>query len=196
MRGSCCASVPSSSGNNALNGRSTAAAITLYGFLACSRWPCSPWLRRFLQSGNDNVAEDIVNWLGVTGTAAKVVTDAVEAASKSATVASVIGIVGLVWVGSSFAVAIAHAYNEAWAVPARVNFERLKGLGWLAGGGPPARGRRLHHRRANHAARARRSARPAVGRGRQHRAVAVDVVGPAQPAGCRGARCCPRRPRR
>ena len=31
--------------------------------------------------------------------------------------ASVVGIVGLVWVGSSFAVAIANAYNEAWRVP-------------------------------------------------------------------------------
>ena len=47
--------------------------------------------------------------------------------------ASVVGVVGLVWVGSSFAVAIAHAYNEAWRVPTRVNYERLKGLGWLAG---------------------------------------------------------------
>jgi membrane protein len=119
---------------NALNGRATAAAITLYGFLALFALAVlAVAVVGFLSSGNDNVAEDIVNWLGVTGTAAKVVTDAVEAASQSARVASIVGIVGLVWVGSSFAVAIAHAYNEAWRVPTRVNFERLKGLGWLAG---------------------------------------------------------------
>lgn len=119
---------------NALNGRATAAAITLYGFLALFALAVLAVAAvGFVSSGNDNVAEDIVNWLGVTGTAAKVVTDAVQAASSSARVASVIGIVGLVWVGSSFAVAIAHAYNQAWAVPARVNFERLKGLAWLAG---------------------------------------------------------------
>jgi membrane protein len=119
---------------NALNGRATAAAITLYGFLALFALAVlAVAVVGFVSSGNDHVAEDIVNWLGVTGTAAKVVTDAVKAASESARVASVVGIVGLIWVGSSFAVAIAHAYNEAWRVPARVNFERLKGLGWLAG---------------------------------------------------------------
>ena len=119
---------------NALNGRATAAAITLYGFLALFALAVlAVAIVGFVESGNDHVAEDIVNWLGVTGTAAKVVTDAVKAASESARVASVIGIVGLVWVGSSFAVAIAHAYNEAWRVPTRVNNERLKGLGWLAG---------------------------------------------------------------
>ena len=118
---------------NALNGRATAAAITLYGFLALFALAVlAVAIVGFVSSGNDNVAEDIVNWLGVTGTAAKVVTDAVNAASGSARVASVVGIVGLIWVGSSFAVAIAHAYNEAWQVPARVNSERLKGLGWLA----------------------------------------------------------------
>jgi membrane protein len=119
---------------NALNGRATAAAITLYGFLALFALAVlAVAIVGFVESGNDHVAEDIVNWLGVTGTAAKVVTDAVKAASESARVASVVGIVGLVWVGSSFAVAIAHAYNEAWRVPTRVNFERLKGLGWLLG---------------------------------------------------------------
>jgi membrane protein len=119
---------------DALNGRATAAAITLYGFLALFALAVlAVAVVGFVEAGNDHVAEDIVNWLGVTGTAQKVVTDAVKAASESARVASVIGIVGLVWVGSSFAVAIAHAYNEAWRVPTRVNFERLKGLGWLVG---------------------------------------------------------------
>jgi membrane protein len=119
---------------NELNGRATAAAITLYGFLALFALAVlAVAIVGFVSSGNDHVAEDIVNWLGVSGTAAKVVTDAVDAASGSARVASVVGIVGLIWVGSSFAVAIAHAYNEAWRVPGRVNYERLKGLGWLAG---------------------------------------------------------------
>jgi membrane protein len=119
---------------NELNGRATAAAITLYGFLALFALAVlAVAIVGFVESGNEHVAEDLVNWLGVTGTAAKVVTDAVKAASESARVASVIGIVGLVWVGSSFAVAIAHAYDEAWRVPTRVNYERLKGLGWLIG---------------------------------------------------------------
>jgi membrane protein len=119
---------------NALNGRATAAAITLYGFLALFALAVlAVAIVGFVSEGHEDVASDIVNWLGVTGTAAKVVTDAVDAASKSARVASVVGVVGLIWVGSSFAVAIAHAYNEAWRVPTRVNYERLKGLGWLGG---------------------------------------------------------------
>ncbi len=117
-----------------LNGRATAAAITLYGFLALFALAVlAVAIVGFLSTGNDHVAQDIVNWLGVTGSAAKTVTDAVETAQSSARVASVIGIVGLVWVGSSFAVAIATAYNIAWRVPPRVSRERLVGLGWLAG---------------------------------------------------------------
>jgi membrane protein len=117
-----------------LNGRATAAAITLYGFLALFALAVlAVAIVGFLSTGNDHVAEDIVNWLGVTGSAANTVTDAVNTAQSSARVASVVGIVGLVWVGSSFAVAIATAYNIAWRVPPRVSRERLVGLGWLAG---------------------------------------------------------------
>ena len=38
-----------------------------------------------------------------------------------------------------------------------------------------------------------RAARRPGERGREHGAVAVDVVGAAQPTACRGGRCCPRR---
>ena len=62
-------------------------------------------------------------------------TDAVKAAQHSAKVASVVGVVGLVWVGSSFAVSVASAYDVAWGVPSRATRARLVGLGWLAGGG-------------------------------------------------------------
>jgi membrane protein len=59
----------------------------------------------------------------------------VDTASKSARLASAVGFVGLVWTGSSFAVAIGHAYDVAWKVPQRVARERIRGLGWLAGAG-------------------------------------------------------------
>lgn len=116
------------------NGRATAAAITLYGFLALfALCALAAAIVGILATGNDNVAEDIVNFLGIHGDAAKMVTDAVQTAQHSAKVASVVGVVGLIWVGSSFAVAVASAYNVAWGVEARVSRERLKGLGWLAG---------------------------------------------------------------
>jgi membrane protein len=120
---------------NELNGRATAAAITLYGFLALfALCVLAVAIVGFLQRNNDNVADDIVNYLGLRGTAARTVTDAVETAAKSAKVASVVGIVGLIWVGSSFAVSVASAYDIAWGVTPRLARERLVGLGWLAGG--------------------------------------------------------------
>jgi uncharacterized BrkB/YihY/UPF0761 family membrane protein len=119
-----------------LNGRVSAAAITLYGFLALfALCVLSVAVVGLLAKGNDHVAEDIVSWLGLHGDAAKTVIDAVNTAQHSAKVASVVGIVGLVWVGSSFAVSVASAYDVAWGVPSRATRSRLVGLGWLAGGG-------------------------------------------------------------
>jgi membrane protein len=119
-----------------LNGRASAAAITLYGFLALfALCALAVAIVGLLATGNDDVADDIVHWLGVHGDAAKMVTNAVENAQHSAKVVSVVGLIGLVWVGSSFAVAVASAYDVAWGVPSRVSRARLVGLGWLVGGG-------------------------------------------------------------
>jgi membrane protein len=117
-----------------LNGRLSAAAITLYGFLALfALCVLAVAVVGIFATGNDDVAHDIVSWLGLHGDAATTVTDAVNAAEHSAKVASVVGIIGLVWVGSSFAVAVASAYDLAWGVPSRATRARLVGLGWLAG---------------------------------------------------------------
>jgi membrane protein len=119
-----------------LNGRASAAAITLYGFLALfALCVLAVAIVGLFATGNDHVAHDIVSWLGVHGDAATMVTDAVNNAAHSAKVASVVGLVGLVWVGSSFAVSVASAYDVAWGQPARASRARLVGLGWLAGGG-------------------------------------------------------------
>jgi membrane protein len=119
-----------------LNGRTSAAAITLYGFLALfALCVLAVAIVGILATGNDNIAHDIVSWLGLHGDAAKTVVDAVNTAQHSAKVASVVGIVGLIWVGSSFAVTVASAYDVAWGVESRSTRARLVGLGWLAGGG-------------------------------------------------------------
>jgi uncharacterized BrkB/YihY/UPF0761 family membrane protein len=119
-----------------LNGRVSAAAITLYGFLALfALCVLAVAVVGLVASGNDHVAEDIVSWLGLHGDAATTVVDAVHTAQHSAKVASVVGIIGLVWVGSSFAVSVASAYDVAWGVPSRTVRSRLVGLGWLAGSG-------------------------------------------------------------
>jgi len=119
-----------------LNGRVSAAAITLYGLFALfALCVLAVAIVGIVASGNDDIAEDIVKWLGLHGDAATTVIDAVNTAQHSAKVASIVGVVGLVWVGSSFAVAVASAYDVAWGVPSRVTRARLVGLGWLAGSG-------------------------------------------------------------
>jgi membrane protein len=119
-----------------LNGRTSAAAITLYGLFALfALCVLAVSVVGLLATGNDDIAHDIVSWLGLHGDAAKTVTDAVNTAQHSAKVASVVGVIGLIWVGSSFAVSVASAYDVAWGVSSRVTRARLVGLGWLAGGG-------------------------------------------------------------
>ncbi len=121
---------------NQLNGRANAAAITLYGFLALFAITLlAVAVVGFVDEGRQNVAANIVEFLGVTGTAAKTVTDAVDQARQTREVASIIGVVGLVWTGSGFALAIANAYDIAWRVPHRATRERILGLGWLLGFG-------------------------------------------------------------
>jgi membrane protein len=119
-----------------LNGRANAAAITLYGFLALFAITLlAVAVVGFLDADRKDVAANIVEFLGVTGTAAKTVTDAVDKARQTREVASIVGIVGLVWTGSGFALAIANSYDVAWRVPYRATRERLHGLGWLVGFG-------------------------------------------------------------
>ncbi len=118
-----------------LNGRTSAAAITLYGLFALfALCVLAVAIVGLLATGNDDIAHDIVSWLGLHGDAASTVVDAVNTAQHSAKVASVFGLIGLIWVGSSFAVSVASAYDVAWGVESRVTRARLVGLGWLAGG--------------------------------------------------------------
>lgn len=121
---------------NQLNGRANAAAITLYGFLALFALTLlAVAVVGFIDADRQNVAEHIVEFLGVTGAAAKTVTDAVDRARQTREVASIVGLLGLVWTGSGFALAIANSYDVAWRVPHRATRERILGLGWLFGFG-------------------------------------------------------------
>jgi membrane protein len=119
-----------------LHGRVSAAAITLYGLFALfALCVLAVAVVGIIATDNDHVAEDIVSWLGLHGDAATTVIDAVNTAAHSAKVASIVGLVGLAWTGSSLAVAVASAYDVAWGVPSRVARARLVGLGWLAASG-------------------------------------------------------------
>ncbi len=116
-----------------LNGRANAAAITLYGFLALFAITLlAVAVVGFFAADRTDVAQSIVEFLGVTGAAATTVTDAVDRARQTREIASIVGLVGLLWTGSGFALSIAASYDVAWRVPHRAARERLVGLGWLA----------------------------------------------------------------
>jgi membrane protein len=120
----------------ALNGRANAAAITLYGFLALfATTLIAVAVVGFFAADRQHVAQNVVEFLGVSGAAAKTVTDAVDRARQTREIASIVGLLGLLWTGSGLALSIAAAYDVAWRVPHRAARERLVGLGWLAGAG-------------------------------------------------------------
>jgi membrane protein len=89
----------------------------------------------YFAADRKDVAQNIVGFLGVSGAAAKTVTDAVDRARQTREIASIVGVLGLLWTGSGLALSIAASYDVAWRVPHRVTRERLVGLGWLAGAG-------------------------------------------------------------
>lgn len=119
-----------------LHGNVSANSITLTAFLALFAVTLlGVAVVGYLDRTDINVARTITDWLGLSGDAARVVTDAVNTASNSARFATVIGFVGVVTIGTSFAGAIATSYNIAWGVEGRGLVERLRALVWLLGFG-------------------------------------------------------------
>ena len=117
-----------------IGGPTLAAGVALYGFLALfALLVLAVAVLGFLSVGNEHLARDITDDLGLTGDAARIVTDAVSAAQDSRRLTTVVGIVGIVWLGTSFAKSIGTAYNAAWKVTDRGFRERVIGLAWLLG---------------------------------------------------------------
>lgn len=121
---------------DAIAGPTLAGGVTLYGFLALfALLVLGVAALGFVSADNSHLAEDITRDLGLTGDAAKIVTDSVTAAQHSRRLTTVVGIVGILWLGSSFALVVANAFDAAWHVPGRGWRDRLRGLGWLLGAG-------------------------------------------------------------
>jgi membrane protein len=119
-----------------LHGNVAANSITLMGFLALFAVTLlAVAVVGYLDRANVDVAAGIARWLGLTGDAADVVTRAVGTARRSARFATVIGFLGVLTIGTSFAYAVASAYDIAWGVRGRGLIDRLRGLVWLAGAG-------------------------------------------------------------
>lgn len=115
-------------------GSALAASITLYGFLALfAVTALAIAVLGFLSAGGAHLARDLPNQLGLSGEAARLVHRAVDAARRSRAVATVVGLVGLAWTGTSLAIVVGDAYNAAWRVDRRGLADRGLGLIWLAG---------------------------------------------------------------
>jgi len=119
---------------SAIGGQTLAAGVTLYGFLSLfALLVLAVAVLGFLSIDDVHLASDISRDLGLTGDAATIVTDSVNAAQQSRRLTTVVGVVGIVWIGSSWALSIANAYNASWHVPGRGLADRARGLVWLLG---------------------------------------------------------------
>lgn len=85
----------------------------------------------FIAAGNDHLAADLIDKLGLTGPGAQTLTDALDKASQSARVASVIGLLGLTWAGSAVAVALQQGVRLPWQERSQGIKDRLLGMAWL-----------------------------------------------------------------
>lgn len=117
-----------------LYGNQMASAITLTAFLTL--FPLllvAIAVIGFVSASGDDVAARVVENLGLTGRGAETVTDAIATAERSRRVASVVGVIGLLWTGLGLAGALAYAYNAAWQVKGRGIRDRAFALAWFAG---------------------------------------------------------------
>jgi membrane protein len=86
-------------------------------------------------AGNDHLAADVIDKLGLTGAGAETMTDALAKAADSRQAASVIGLLGLAWAGSAVAVALQSAVRLPWQERSNGIKDRLLGMAWLAAAG-------------------------------------------------------------
>ena len=117
-----------------LKGNYLASSVTLSSFL--SIFPLLLFaiaVLGFFAANTENLAQDVVDELGLTGDAASAITAAIEKAEQSRRVASIIGIVGLLWSGLGLVAAFQYAINAAWQVKGRGWRDKLGGLMWLGG---------------------------------------------------------------
>ncbi|HWJ60841.1 MAG TPA: YihY/virulence factor BrkB family protein [Acidimicrobiales bacterium] len=115
-----------------INGGFAASAITVTIFL--SIFPLllvAISVVGFLNAGNEDLAGDVVDKLGLTGQGAQAMTDALQKASDSRQAASIIGLLGLAWAGSAVAVALQAGVRLPWQERSNGIKDRLLGMAWL-----------------------------------------------------------------
>jgi membrane protein len=116
-------------------GANLAAAISMRAFL--SLFPVlvlAIAVVGFVGGDPRQIANDIVHELGLSGSAANTITDAVRTAQDTKVASSLIGIVGLLWAGTGLAASLTAAWNQTWHIPGGGVRGRMLGFVWLLGG--------------------------------------------------------------
>jgi uncharacterized BrkB/YihY/UPF0761 family membrane protein len=85
----------------------------------------------FIAAGNESLAPDLIDKLGLTGPGAQTLTDALDKASASRQAASIIGLAGLAWAGSAVAVALEAGVRLPWQERSNGLKDRFLGMAWL-----------------------------------------------------------------
>jgi membrane protein len=118
-----------------LGGGFLASSVTLTMFL--SLFPLllvATAVLGFVSAGDNELAADLVEELGLTGDAADFVTDAIATAENSRAGTTILGFAGVVWVALGLAGAIEHLCDRAWQLPRRGAIGKLVAFVWLLGG--------------------------------------------------------------
>lgn len=117
-------------------GSNLAAAIAFRAFLGL--FAClvlSFAIAGYLNASGRAVSESIIRNLGLSGDAAKSVSNAVKQAQSSRATTTIFGLLGLVWTGTGLSMAIAYAWNSAWGIPGGGLRGRASGVLWMLGSG-------------------------------------------------------------
>ena len=115
-----------------LEGNVIASAVTLSIFI--SLFPAmllGTAIVGFVASGSVDLAGEIVDKLGLSGTAADALREAIDAAHRSRQAASLVGIAGLLWSSLGVVAAIQLAVDHPWQMKGDGFRDKLKALGWL-----------------------------------------------------------------
>ncbi len=89
----------------------------------------------FLSSSDADFATRLISDLGLEGSAATTVRDALETAEGSRQAATIVGLVGLLWSGLGVVGSLQTALNSVWQVKGRGLLDKAVALGWLGGAG-------------------------------------------------------------
>ena len=82
-----------------------------------------------------DVAQSVIDQLGLTGEAASLVRDTLDTASQSKKAASLLGFAGLLWSGLGLVNTLETAFGAVWQAEGRGLKDRVYALVWLVGSG-------------------------------------------------------------